>query len=117
MPQSIVRELWCNNKCSWVSLDADKCAGGILLGWNNRQYTFLDHYIGYFLVSVVLVDKTTGFAWIISSVYGPTDRRLRGSFWCELGSIHSRWLALGVLVVTRISPDSLQKNLEVAALQ
>eukprot|EP00268_Persea_americana_P016540 TRINITY_DN17840_c0_g1_i1.p1 TRINITY_DN17840_c0_g1~~TRINITY_DN17840_c0_g1_i1.p1 ORF type:complete len:127 (+),score=12.08 TRINITY_DN17840_c0_g1_i1:428-808(+) len=51
-----------------------------------------DHFIGTFSVSTVLEDWANGSSWIVSSVYGPTDRSLRGSFWSELDSICSRWV-------------------------
>lgn len=63
-----------------------------MLGWNSRQFTMIDHFIGTFSVSTVLADKATCTSWIISSVYGPSDSRLRGRFWCELDSIRSRWV-------------------------
>lgn len=91
MPQMAVRELWGNSHCSWASLDAHGSSGGILLCWNSRKYTMIDQYIGASSVSAVLEDKASGSTWIISSAYGPTDRRLHGSFWCELDLICNKW--------------------------
>lgn len=92
MSYPIIRVLWDNRQCCWVSLDEVGTSGGILLRWNNRLYTMKDHFIGAFSVSAVLKDRANGSSWIISSVNGPTDRSLWGNFWCELDSIRSRWL-------------------------
>ena len=91
MTQLIVRELWGNRQCSWISLDAEGSSAGILLCWNSRLYTIKDNFKGAFSVLSVLENKDPCSSWIISSVYGPTDRILCSSFWYELDSIHSIW--------------------------
>ena len=59
MSQSIIRDLWGNSKCLWVSLDVVGTSGGIFLCWNSRLYIMKDHFIGTF-VSAVLEDRVNG---------------------------------------------------------
>ena len=97
MSQSIIRDLWGNRQCLWVSLDAVGTSGGILLCRKSSLYVMKDHFIGAFSASAMLEDRANGSSEIISSMYGPTNRRLRGSFWCELDSIRSRWVGPGCI--------------------
>ncbi|KAJ8639753.1 hypothetical protein MRB53_016447 [Persea americana] len=60
MSQSIIRDLWGNSKCLWVSLDVVGTSKGILLCWNSWLYIMKDHFIGTFFVSVVLEVRANG---------------------------------------------------------
>ena len=91
MNQATITDIWGNSHCSWISLDTVGSFGGFLLCWNNRLFSMKDNFRGVFSLSAVIEDKDKGCAWIISSVYGSTDRSLQSSFWCELDSIRSKW--------------------------
>lgn len=114
---SIIRELWGNSQCSQISIDAAGTSGGILLCRNNKMYTIKDHFNGAFSVPKVLEDRANGLVWIVSSIYGPTDRRLRLNFCVSLTVSVADGLVLGAQVATRTLPDSPQRNLEVGTLQ
>ena len=42
-------------------------------------------------MSAGMVDNASKVSWLATSVYGPTNRSLRDSFWGELDSIRSYW--------------------------
>lgn len=56
MSYPIIKELWGNSQCRWVSLDAVGISGGILLCCNSRLHTMKDHFIGASSVSAVHED-------------------------------------------------------------
>lgn len=87
----IVKELGGNISCDWVCLEATGSARGILICWDKRSFSLRDQWLGVFSASAILEDRTGYSSWLVTSVYGPIDRRLRGSFWNELDSIRSRW--------------------------
>lgn len=91
MQDSIVKEIWGKGVAGWCGCDAIGSAGGILIIWNNRSFTVRDWWIAVFSVSVLLEEISSGSVRMVTSVYGPTDRRLRESFWEELDSIRMNW--------------------------
>lgn len=91
MSDLIVKELWGNKSCDWVCLEATGSAGGILICWDERSFSTRDKWLGVFSASIILEDATGNSSWLVTSVYGPMDRRLGRSFWNELDSIRSKW--------------------------
>ena len=47
--------------------------------------------VSRFSVSCLFRMVENGFQWAFSGVYGPIEKRLRESFWEELGSIKGLW--------------------------
>lgn len=66
-------------------------SGGIILCCRRRVLVIKDSWIGDFSVSALVEDLVNNCNWIVTSVYGPNDRRLSGNFWSELDSIRNRW--------------------------
>lgn len=91
MSDSIVKAVCGSASFDWVWLDAEGSSGDILLCCNRRVLSIKDERVGSFSMSA-LVDLSNNSPWIVTSVYGPNDRSLRGNFWSELDNIHSRWI-------------------------
>lgn len=117
MTQSIVRELWGNKQCSWVSLDAEGSSGGILLCWNSRLYTLRDNFKVFSLFRQCF--KSRILAPLGSSLWSMAPQITNSAVVSSvsLTPFVADGMILGVKAANRISPDSQQKNLGVAALQ
>ena len=76
---------------NWRALNAEGSAGGILLLWDKRRINLVDSVVGSFSVSCLFRMADDDFQWVFSGVYGPIEKRLRESFWEELGSIRGLW--------------------------
>ena len=87
----MVRSLGVGRYLNWIALDAEGSVGGILLLWDKRRISFEDAVAGSFSVSCLFRMAEDGFQWVFSGVYGPIEKRLRESFWEELGSISGLW--------------------------
>ena len=87
----MVRSLGVGRYLNWIALDAEGSAGGILLLWDKRRISLEDSVAGSLSVSCLFRMAEDGFQWVFSGVYGPIEKRLRKSFWEELGSIRGLW--------------------------
>ena len=72
-------------------MNAEGSAGGILLLWDNSRISMVDSVVGSFSVSCLFRMAEDGYQWAFSGVYGRVEKRLRESFWEELGSIKGLW--------------------------
>ena len=88
---NMVRSLGVGRCLNWKALNAEGSAGGILLLWDNSRISLVDSVVGRFSVSCLFRMAKDGFQWAFSRVYGPVEKRLRESFWEELGSIKGLW--------------------------
>lgn len=88
---SIIKEVWGRGSVEWCSCNAVGSPWGVLIIWNSRLFTVREQCVVAFSLSVVLVDIASDVRWLVTSVHGPTDRRLRDSFWGELDSFQSNW--------------------------
>ena len=87
----MVRSLGVGRYLNWSALNAKGSVGGILLLWDKRRISLEDSVAGSFSVSCLFRMEEDGFQWVFSGVYGPIEKRLRESFWEELGSIRGLW--------------------------
>ena len=86
---SLCHWLWGNCLAGWCSSAAVGMAGGILLIWNSGYFIARDQWSGVFSKSVLLEELASNSVWLVTELNGPTDRRLRDSFWEELDATRS----------------------------
>ena len=91
MNNIMARSLGVGRFLNWRALNAEGSVGGILLLWDKRRISLEDSVAGNFSVSCLFRMAEDGFQWVFSGVYGPIEKRLRESFWEELGSIRGLW--------------------------
>ena len=91
MNNFMARSLGVGRFLNWRALNAEGSAGGILLLRDKRRINMVDSVVGSFSVSSLFRMAEDGFQWVFSGVYGPIEKRLRESFWEELGSIRGLW--------------------------
>ena len=83
MNNVMARSIGVGRFLNWKALNAEGSAGGILLLWDKRRISLVDSVAGSFSVSCLFRMEDDGFQWVFSGVYGPTEKRLRESFWKE----------------------------------
>ena len=91
MNNVVARSLGVGGFMNWKALNAEGTAGGILLLWDKRRLSMVDSVVGSFSISCLFRMAEDEYHWVFSEVYGPIERRLRESFWEELGSISGLW--------------------------
>ena len=90
--ERVVRSLWGRGRwVKWECLRADGTAGGILLMWDSRLLTCLDHAVGNHSISCLFKNEEDGNTWAFAGVYGPHLRSDRRELWEELSGIRSVW--------------------------
>ena len=57
----------------WAVLDAIHTARGNWLAWDRREFEKVDHFVGRFIVSILLKGVVDGYEWLCSGVYSPFD--------------------------------------------
>ncbi|KAH7672068.1 RNA-directed DNA polymerase protein [Dioscorea alata] len=78
------RELGGGRLDQFFTLPARGSAGGIIIGWNSTIMSAKLLHIGLFSLIVEFCSKCDNLVWRCTSVYGPNDRKLKGTFWDEL---------------------------------
>jgi hypothetical protein len=76
---------------NWHHLEARGSAGGILVGANRDVFNMAVDKVLKFSVSVILTNKSNGFAWKLVVVYGPAYDELRQEFLDELEIVMGSW--------------------------
>ena len=91
MNNVMARSLGVGRFLNWRALNAEGSVGGILLLWDKRRISMVDSVASSFSVSCLFRMAEDRFQWVFSRVHGPIEKRLRESFWEELGSIRGLW--------------------------
>lgn len=89
-PTSTLRALFGNVRFDWCSLRARGSAGGILVGANANLFTLTSGDILDYIVSVMLTNKVTGFAFKLITVYD-THEDDKQAFLDELHQVMASW--------------------------
>lgn len=74
---------------NWFILPSTRISGGILLGINDDKIEILNSWILTFSITILIKNKTSGFIWMYTTVYGPTIANQRDNFWTELKHIRN----------------------------
>lgn len=84
--QSTWREIGGPKLDQFVFAPAKGTARGMIIGWSGVNLVGKLEKVGVFSLTVEFRDKRDNFIWRCTSVYGPTARTLKRSFWEELRS-------------------------------
>jgi hypothetical protein len=89
----------------WIILPSEGKSGGILVGYNKDKFELLNKWILNFSITLLIRNKTDGYIWMFTTVYGPTLLNLRNDFWNELNNIRTffdvAWIIGGDFNVVR----------------
>lgn len=81
-----------------VSLDAKGTAGGCVIAWK-QNYVLMNSWSTNHTISAVLEQTSTGQAFVVTNVYGPSVESEKMNFIQELRALHSTihhpWLLMG----------------------
>jgi hypothetical protein len=99
----MLRSLTGNTPFEWCYKPARRTAGGILVGANSDLFVITVGQILDFSVSVMLLDKKTGYSWKLIVVYGSPYEEGKEAFIDELHSLMGNWqdptLIGGILIL------------------
>jgi hypothetical protein len=87
----LLRSLTGNTPFSWCHKPARGTAGGILVGANSDFFLVTVGQILNYSVSVMLLDKKTGFSWKLVVVYGSPYEDGKQAFIEELHDVMASW--------------------------
>jgi hypothetical protein len=98
-----------NTLFNWLVQPAKGSAGGILVGANSDMYVATLSQSLEFLISVMMLDKKTGFSWKLVVVYGSPYEEGKQAFIEELYSVVAHWQGPTVIAgdfnLTRFASD------------
>lgn len=86
-----LRSLTGNIPFSWHYQPANRTAGGILIGANSDLFVVTVGQLLDFSISVMLMDKKTGFSWKLIVVYGSPYEDGKQNFIDELHGLTACW--------------------------
>jgi exonuclease III len=75
---------------SWMEgcyVGAAGCSGGQILGWREDVFSLDDYFEGEHVISVRLIQKTSGARMVVTGVYGSSDTQARGVMWEEFSEV------------------------------
>ncbi|KAL4201247.1 hypothetical protein AMTRI_Chr02g257740 [Amborella trichopoda] len=76
-----LRQVWGRRPSQWVSLPANGASGGIWVVWDLSFFTLNSHFIGEFLVTILLSYISDGTPLKFTVVHGPTSLVTRSRLW------------------------------------
>ena len=68
---------------------------GILIGWNDRHFTYLDTYVEQFSLSLKFRSNLDSFDWWLTGVYGPIPQILSLCSLMSSISFSAHWVTIG----------------------
>jgi hypothetical protein len=89
----------------WIILPSIGRSGEILVGINEDKLEIINQFLLTFSITLIFKNKTSGYVWMYSTIYGSTINSQRNIFWQELSHIRSisnlPWLIGGDFNVVR----------------
>lgn len=76
---------------NWFILPSRDRSGGILICINEDYLEVVTSWIARYCISILIKNKTTGFEWLFTSIYGPSIARGRINLWKKLRNIKTYW--------------------------
>lgn len=69
--ERVIKKFWGNENCHWRVSNAFGHLGGIISVWNSDiLISCIDFIEGAFLINCLFANKSNGFQWSLSNVYG-----------------------------------------------
>lgn len=89
----------------WESIDARGSAGGLLSCWDDKAFEGKLAKAGSYSLTIKLTNKSSGYSWLLSNIYGPHNEPDRRILFSELYSLKMEhklpWVLIGDFNATR----------------
>ena len=106
---TLLRNLGGGRLNKWKFLPSSGASDGIIIGWNERLFAYLDTYRCQFSLSLKFKSLSNNFGWWLTRVYGPCSANLKSLFLDELhqlfGPLGNNWVIGGDFNFTRFSHE------------
>ncbi|KAL0559838.1 hypothetical protein IC582_000218 [Cucumis melo] len=111
--KKLIKSIWSPISINWAFLNSSGRSGGIIVMWNDQNFSILSVFKGAFSVSIQ-VGSNNAASWWLSAIYGPAKRKNRPLFWEELEHLKSiclpTWILGGDFNVIRWKEETTTKN-------
>ena len=88
---SDILQVWGQKEVQWLNFPAYGRSGGMLLLWDPQVCMLEDSLSGDYTISASLRNRSDGFLWGFSGVYGPNSSSGKKRLWRELDYVHGLW--------------------------
>ena len=96
--QRICSDLGWGGSDTYVSVDASRRSGGILLAWKTSLFDWEEMWRGRHIVAARLTHRADGRNLVVASVYGPTNVSNRVELWEDLTQLCEIFLNTALLI-------------------
>lgn len=76
--RNVIKQIWENEAFDWRAINACGRSGGLITIWDSEIIECLDSIDGAFSLNCIMSNRSDGFQWTLSNVYGPCNRIEKG---------------------------------------